>query len=63
MRCKACVGVSDGDKLHVAHLRAEIAGDVEAADRQVGHAFDQQLFNPRQHLFAQAHAAAAALTA
>ncbi len=55
------LGMGHGDEFHVAHFRAQVTGDAEAADRQVGHALDQQFLDARQHLFTQAHAAATAL--
>ena len=54
-------GMCHGDKFHIAHFRAQVAGDAETANGQVGHAFYQQLLNTRQHLFTKAHAATAAL--
>ncbi|VVO37335.1 hypothetical protein PS691_05426 [Pseudomonas fluorescens] len=53
--------VGHRDELDVAQFRAQVAGNVVAADGQVGNAFEQHFFDPGQHFFAQAHPAAPAL--
>ncbi len=55
------VGVGDRHELHFAEFMAQVADHGQAADGQVGGAFQQHFFYPRQHFLAQAHAATAAL--
>jgi len=55
------VGVGHRDKFHGAQFGTQIAGNIETADGQVSHAFEQHFLDAGQHLFTQTHATAAAL--
>ena len=55
------VGVGHGDELDHAEVGAEVAGNDQAADRQVGGALDQRFLDAGEHFLAQQHATAAAL--
>ncbi len=54
-------GMGHRDEFNVAQFRPQIARNAEAADGQVGHAFEQHFFDPRQHFFAQPHPTATTL--
>ncbi|MNI51390.1 hypothetical protein D3C73_1061160 [compost metagenome] len=53
--------MGDSDELDVTQFRAQVTGNTETRDGQVGHAFEQDFLHTRQHFLAQAHPAATAL--
>ncbi|MNZ73989.1 hypothetical protein D3C78_924230 [compost metagenome] len=55
------VRMGHGDELDVGQLVAELVGEDQAADGEVGLAFVERFLDARQHFLAQQHAAAAAL--
>ncbi|MNR45166.1 hypothetical protein D3C85_1639860 [compost metagenome] len=54
-------GVGNGNELDRTELRAQVAGNIEAADGKVGDAFMQYFLDAGQHFLAQAHPATTAL--
>ena len=55
------IGMGHGNEFDGAQFCAQVARNIETADGQVGHAFQQNLFDARQDFFAQPHTTATAL--